>query len=109
MEAADVLIMPFNLNELILSVNPVKLYEYVLSGKPCLAPKYGETEPFQDYVYLYYNKEDAINTITAILAGNLGTKKSKEDCTAFARQNTWEERGGVINNILTKLVKTMVG
>lgn len=53
-----------------------------------MAPKYGESVPFQDYVCLFDNNEDAINTISAILTGDLGTKKSKDDCMAFARQNT---------------------
>lgn len=44
MHKATGLIMPFIVNDLILSVNPVKLYEYIYSGKPIAAIKYGESE-----------------------------------------------------------------
>ena len=37
MKEAHCLIMPFQLNELIYSVNPVKLYEYIYTGKPVIS------------------------------------------------------------------------
>lgn len=53
LDAADCLIMPFVVNELIRSVNPVKLYEYIYANKPVLAPAYEETYQFEPYIYLY--------------------------------------------------------
>ena len=53
MKNADVLIMPFVVNELIKAVNPVKLYEYIYSCKPVISVYYAETEPFEPYIYLY--------------------------------------------------------
>ena len=38
MSHAWVLVMPFLINELVKSVNPVKLYEYIYMGKPIIAP-----------------------------------------------------------------------
>lgn len=103
MDSSDILIMPFIINELILSVNPVKLYEYIKSGKPCVAPRYGESEPFGDYVYLYNDNNDCINIIGSLIFGNRGSKMSKEKCQKYAEQNTWEKRVDVIvkelNNI----------
>lgn len=57
MQASDLLVMPFYVNSLIESVNPVKLYEYILSGIPSMACGYSESEKFSDYVYLYYNEK----------------------------------------------------
>lgn len=101
MQKADALIMPFVLNELILSVNPVKLYEYVFSGKPCIAPYYSESIPFEDYVYLYHTKEEC-SAIVCELSNGKGAKRSLEECREFAKNNTWKQRVNQIELILKK-------
>jgi len=88
---SDILIMPFVVNELIESVNPVKLYEYIFSGKPCIAPKYGESMQFQDYVNLYESHEECLQQIGKILNSEL-SQKSIDECRAFVKNNTWENR-----------------
>lgn len=96
MDASDALIMPFVLNELILSVNPVKLYEYIYSGKPNLAPKYGESMPFRSHTYLYENKADCIAELKRIVDGKPTINKTKSSCEAFVKDNTWEKRMNVV-------------
>lgn len=100
MNKADILIMPFVVNELIKSVNPVKLYEYVSSGKPCIAPSYLESQKFQDYVYLYESLDDCIEIFSYLLSNNMNAKKSHEECVSFANKNTWSARGLQIVNII---------
>ena len=94
MEESDVLIMPFVLNDLIKSVNPVKLYEYIYSGKPVIATKYGETLKFSDYVYLYNSNdcESFISCLNDIQNNQLRSKRSFEEAQEFVRNNTWENR-----------------
>lgn len=92
MERADALCMPFQVTELIRSVNPVKLYEYLYSGKPVIAPWYGETEQFQDYVYLYKNSYSFIELCKAICAGTLKPKTTLTEAMAFVKSNTWDIR-----------------
>lgn len=99
MERSNALIMPFVLNELILSVNPVKLYEYIYSGKPCLAPRYGESESFEEFVYLYDSTDECCQIIKQLLGGQ-GAKHSREECRAFAMANTWGERVEQIEKLL---------
>ena len=96
MDASDALIMPFVLNELILSVNPVKLYEYIYSGKPNLAPKYGESLPFASHTYLYENEADCIGELKRIVDGKPTICKSKSSCEAFVKNNTWEKRMNIV-------------
>lgn len=91
MKESDGLIMPFILNELILSVNPVKLYEYIYSGKPCLAPLYPESLPFKDYVFLYEDVESCVNLVGTII-NNRQSKCEINKCKEFARNNTWGKR-----------------
>lgn len=104
MEHADALIMPFVINELILSVNPVKLYEYIYSGKPCLAPRYGESEKFNSFVYLYDSYKDCSEILAKIQSGVISAKQDKESCIAFARDNTWDNRMKYILQVLENTI-----
>lgn len=94
MHAADILIMPFRVNKLIESVNPVKLYEYIFSCKPIISVKYEETLKFSDYVYLYENgnSKSFEDCIKKIEANEMKCKASETDCKSFAENNTWNSR-----------------
>jgi len=99
MQKSDFLIMPFIVTELIKSVNPVKLYEYISSGKPVIAVRYKEIEEFQDYVYLYKNVQEFVNYLNKSVP-----KKSVKECIDFASKNTWEKRCEEIIMILLKFL-----
>ncbi len=92
MEYADVLVMPFSVTDLILSVNPVKVYEYIGSGKPTIVVRYSETEKFGEYVYLYHDGDEYIELLKNMLKNSLPPRKSKEECLCFIKANTWEHR-----------------
>lgn len=100
MNASDILIMPFLVTELIKSVNPVKLYEYIYSGKPCLAPRYGESAPFGEYVYLYNDSTECCYLIRKIEAAGCAPKQSKDNCRLYALKNTWSQRAASIYNTI---------
>ena len=99
MNNSDVLIMPFIVTDLIKSVNPVKLYEYIYSGKPVISVKYGETEKFEEAVYLYEdgNVLSLCNVFDEIYKNKLRGKISVKTAHEFVKDNTWESR---VNNIL---------
>lgn len=97
--SSDILIMPFVVNELIESVNPVKLYEYIYSGKPCLAPKYGESLQFKEYVNLYESHVECLSQIEKIIKGDL-KQKPLESCREFVKHNTWSDRAKSIMECL---------
>lgn len=92
MENVKGLIMPFKLNELIKSVNPVKLYEYIYMSKPIIATRYSETEFFEDFVYLYKDKDEFYNCIKGVLSGKFLPKKDNSDNRKFSLNNTWDVR-----------------
>lgn len=92
MKASDILMMPFKVNKLIESVNPVKLYEYIYSGKPCLAPLYGESKQFGEYSYLYQSQQDCLDLIKELSKKDFKPKQDIKSCEAFANANTWSHR-----------------
>ncbi|MGN0728894.1 hypothetical protein [Treponema sp.] len=104
MQAADILIMPFHVTELIKSVNPVKLYEYIYSCKPIITVKYGESEKFSDFVYLYENSDvnNFYTCIDEIIMNKMAAKNSIDNCKQFVENNTWNKRAKDILAFITK-------
>jgi hypothetical protein len=94
MAQADLLIMPFLLNDLVLSVNPIKLYEYAYSGVPSLAVHYPETEQFSPYVHLYRDRAEFIAVVERMVAGTLVETVDRDAKRAFALGSTWQNRVG---------------
>lgn len=103
LSSSDILIMPFVVNELIESVNPVKLYEYIFSGKPCLAPCYGESLQFENYVFLYKSHNECISIIEKIINGEI-KQKSLTDCRDYVKNNTWKNRVEIINCAINNVI-----
>ncbi len=94
MEASDILMMPFVVTDLIKSVNPVKLYEYIYSGKPIICVKYGESEKFGEQVYLYANQDaqSFVSQIKIIEENGFVGKLKPYEIIEYLRNNTWESR-----------------
>ena len=86
----DVCIIPFKINELTLSTNPVKFYEFISSGKPVVSSKLPELLPYAEFLYLSEGKEEFLKNIEAAL------KENDEDLikrrVELARENDWESR-----------------
>ncbi len=105
MQRSDLLIMPFVLNDLVLSVNPIKLYEYINSGVPGLAVRYPETEQFDNYIHLYKTKEECFDTIKALVSGTLKESVDLQRKQAFAQANTW---GARVQEMMDLLIRSRV-
>ena len=93
--------MPFKVNELIKSVNPVKLYEYIFTGKPIVAPLYGETVKFGPFVKLYDSTSKFLDIIEGIRE-NTQMQESLNECRKYVEANTWKERYAQIKDIIDK-------
>lgn len=94
MKKSSALFMPFIVNELIESVNPVKLYEYIYSGKPILASRYSETEQFEKYVTLYSDYNEFSRFISDAVINEVTI--DKENMRIFSMNNTWAARASQI-------------
>lgn len=92
MEMSDILVMPFIVNELILAVNPVKVYEYIYSCKPTIVCRYPETEQFRDFVMLYKTRDEYFSAIESVINKSYQSKHTENECKNFARQCTWDVR-----------------
>ncbi len=94
----DAFVMPFILNDIILSVDPVKIYEYIYLGKNILAPFYEEIERFDRFVNFYKTKEDFVSLINSLAIDNT-LKYTNDEKEIFLSNNTWKVRAEQINRI----------
>ena len=86
----DVCIIPFKINKLTLSTNPVKFYEFMSSGKPVVSSKLPELSPYTEYLYLYEEKEEFLKNIELALKENDEGLVSER--VKLAKANDWENR-----------------
>lgn len=99
----DALMMPFHVTELIQSVDPVKLYEYVFFDKPIVSVRYPEIERFSDFVDFYANHDELVGIIDRYLNDGFKKKYSNEARDRFITANTWAQRVVSIEEKLDQL------
>ena len=98
---ADAFIMPFKLSQLIKSVDPVKLYEYLVFNKPVISIFYPELRYFQKFIYFYKNDKDIISIIKKVIKKN--NLKNNNFLNKFLKKNCWDERAKKLNEELRKI------
>ena len=83
---ANSLVMPFQINELIKSVDPVKVYEYIaFSSAKIVLPYYQELDKFSDYVHFYSSSNEMAACLTHSLDKISGRKN-------WSEKHTWAIR-----------------
>lgn len=100
----DALIMPFVVNELILSVDPVKLYEYINFGKCIISIWYPEIDRFSPYVYFYRNEDEYGALVQQLSRDGFPPKYTEEQRLQFLNDNTWEKRYCIIKDKIEELI-----
>jgi len=88
----DYLIMPFLLNDLILGVDPVKLYEYINFDANIISVEYPEIARFSNYVHFYSGKQALLN----LLNSSPLKKYSIDERLQFLNENSWADRSSQV-------------
>ena len=99
----DALMMPFLINNTVLSVDPVKLYEYIAFGKPIISIWYPEISRFEDFAYFYNTHSQFFNILDLLKSNGFKTKYNRITRDAFLKENSWSERYKIIYSYLSKL------
>lgn len=101
----DCLIMPFKLDELVKSVDPIKIYEYINFNKAILSIYYKEIDQFAPYVYFYSNKDEFLETLKKLNNTGFCRKYSENERLNFLKNNTWNKRTEQIKEIIDSNLK----
>lgn len=84
----DVLLMPYALNEATRTIYPLKLYEYLATGKPVVTTAIPAVEPLSNLMYVSHSHDDFIqNTQRALQEYDPQTLAVRR---AYASTRTWE-------------------
>lgn len=94
----DCLIMPFVLNEIVLAVDPVKLYEYIGLGKCIVSIRYPEVERFEEFVYFYEDETSFLELMRKLKDEGFPPKYNEAKQKAFLADNSWKQRIKEIRN-----------
>lgn len=95
----DALMMPFQVNDIVASVDPVKLYEYINYNMNILCVRYPEVERFEPFVHFYDDYDSFLAQIKKMMTDNT-VKYGSEARTQFLQQSNWESRVGDIVKVL---------
>ena len=96
----DCLLMPFRISEIILYVDPVKLYEYIAWGKCIVAAWYPEIDRFKDFVYFYHDKAEYLELVTKLTKEGFPAKFTQDMQEKFLMDNSWDARVRMIRECL---------
>jgi glycosyltransferase involved in cell wall biosynthesis len=98
----DCFIMPFKISNLVLSVDPIKIYEYIALKKPVIAVRYPETEKFSEFVTLYDGINELIEKIKVCKEQKGLICGEPEKINQFVTDNSWDKRAEQIIDILER-------
>lgn len=88
MAACDVLIMPWNQNEWIRACNPVKLKEYLATGRPVVSTPFPELTAYGDHVTAANAPTDFADAIRSALTEPGDPQERRER----VRSHTWQQK-----------------
>ena len=98
MAACDVLIMPWNNSDWIKACNPVKLKEYLATGRPVVSTPFDELKYWEGSVRVAVNAEEFAAAIQAALAeGSHAGHQEK------VRKETWQAKADTVRAALSNL------
>lgn len=101
---ADAFIMPFIVNELILGVDPVKLYEYLAYPVPVFAKRYPEIEYFNDLIEFYDTNSELLNLVRNAMVRQKAASVYFDERIAFLKANSWTARGAAMSKLMKAVV-----
>lgn len=101
---SDVGIMPFLKNDLTDCIHPLKIYEYLAAGLPVVCKNLVEVREMNAPINVYNKESEFIDIIKDLVNSN--TKKTdKIELISYAKANSWEDRFGIVNNLIKDIEK----
>lgn len=100
MSAFDVNIVPHQVTKFTDSLNPIKLWEYLATGKPIVSTR---VAGFRDYPQLVRLVDTAEQFLKAIVDSLLEDTSQKEMRRVEARRNSWDSRVTAIVRIIQSI------
>ncbi|HVF65743.1 MAG TPA: glycosyltransferase [Casimicrobiaceae bacterium] len=95
-------LLPFIVDDLTRAVEPVKLYEYMATGKPILGARWPAIERFGDYVTFYDGAQDLAERVRSRSVVMPPSAALRE---AFLREQSWSARAAALIDAIQRLTQ----
>lgn len=87
----DMFLLPYKKNELTRNINPLKLKEYLATGRPVLASSIAEVVKLRQYLFTFDSKEQALDVLKKFDSGKL--EFNSNIVTDYVKNNeSWESK-----------------
>ena len=98
LKGMDVCVMPYRLNEATRNIYPLKLHEYLATGKPVVSTAIDAVQSFRDLIYV----ADAADGFAELVAQALREKDEglAQRRRASAQQHTWEAHVAIKSSLI---------
>lgn len=100
----NLLILPYKLNQLTESINPLKLRECLATGKLVVSSDIPEVRVFSDIVKIGKTKEDFLNILDVFAGGKERPDPHKQ--WERLKGETWQSRAEKLSNKIQELLET---
>lgn len=100
--AFDVAIIPYRLNRQVANANPLKLREYLATGKPVVSVRNLEIEKFARWVRIADGREAFLAALDEVLAND--TPAAAAERMAAVADQTWDRR---VEEVLARVVAAL--
>jgi glycosyltransferase involved in cell wall biosynthesis len=101
-KAFDVAIIPYRMNRQVKNANPLKLREYLATGKPVVTVPTPEVDRFSEFVRIAESREDYLAAIEASLAESDPAAPARR--MASVKAMSWESRAQETLQIVASVV-----
>jgi glycosyltransferase involved in cell wall biosynthesis len=99
----DICILPYKINRLTDAMQPLKIKEYLATGKPIISTPLNELKVFSNYIYLADTTEKWIQAIEMILDG----KQDKDKQIDYIKKESWESKASIFMDIVCEYKKNI--
>ncbi len=97
---SDVCIIPHKVTDLTTSMNVLKLYSFIASGKPIVTTNVGGVNDLKEVIKISYNADEFISNVRHVLSDTFNRQLQQEKCMAVVQNNTWAKRAENVHNLL---------
>jgi len=103
LKAFDICLIPYKDTEFNRSRSPVKLYEYMASGKPIVSIPVCQCQQFKATIEIAKDPQSFLEAIERVLAGNHNVMLQN---LMIAEENSWERRADKVSKIIAQHVRS---
>jgi glycosyltransferase involved in cell wall biosynthesis len=94
-KAFDVCILPFEVDEWVEYSNPIKIMEYLSTGKPVVSTSFSASEEYRDIVYCAKTRDEFLSLLEKAISEDTNEKQRKR--IDAVKNETWDRRVGQLS------------